>query len=228
VVRPRAVTAGLQFQWPVSCVLGAPTARLVLPHRRTPEPLAWRQATPASPRPPSTPASSLATPSEPPCSTPSPRPRRGLPHRLCQLHERRLARGSRSAPGGRRRTWLHDRLLVDSRLVRRRPHRLLMRSANWRDDAACLDADPDLFSRSARPEPHCSGLTGEMDLPRLPGANAVPRVGDGSGIGASTWGGAAGGERHALRSGGIRDRRRSADQAAEGGLMPTTDEVAQR
>jgi hypothetical protein len=52
---------------------------------------------------------------------------------------------------------------------------------NWRDDAACLDADPDLFSRSGRPDP---GWT----RPTRPSGSAGPaRCGNDAWRGRWSW-----------------------------------------
>jgi hypothetical protein len=52
--------------------------------------------------------------------------------------------------------------------------------ANWRDDAACLDADPELFFPGRHGRTRAApDRRGETDLPSLPGANPVPGLGAG-------------------------------------------------
>jgi WhiB family transcriptional regulator, redox-sensing transcriptional regulator len=57
---------------------------------------------------------------------------------------------------------------------------------NWREDAACGDADPDLFF------PIGTGL------PPLPCANPVPGLGAGNGVTDGVWGGTTEDERQAI------------------------------
>jgi hypothetical protein len=49
---------------------------------------------------------------------------------------------------------------------------------HWRDDAACLNLDPDLFFPIGTTGPVLAQIgRGQADLPGLPGAGTVPGVG---------------------------------------------------
>lgn len=98
---------------------------------------------------------------------------------------------------------------------------------NWRDDAACLDADPDLFFPVGTAGPALLQVDQAKRICRgCPARTPCLAWALDQGISAGVWGGATEEERLALRNAGIRHR--PGEQAAKGGLMPTGDEVARR
>jgi WhiB family transcriptional regulator, redox-sensing transcriptional regulator len=71
-----------------------------------------------------------------------------------------------------------------------------MEHTNWRGDAACLHADPDLFFPIGTAGPVLRDGGGQADLPS---ANAVPDVGTRAGRLRGIWGGTTEDERRAIR-----------------------------